>query len=149
RAAAGGTIALVGGAVANEGLIVADLGNVALGAGRRVTLDFDGDGLLYFEVDEELLANPAGAAAAIDNSGEIRADGGQVLMTARAAQGVFAGVVNNAGTIRAARIEDSGGVVRLVGTGGTVVTSGTIAAQGAGGGDTGGDVTLLGDRVGA
>jgi len=147
-AATGGSVTLLGGAVANEGLIVADLGQVTLGAGNRARLDFDGDGLLYFEVDDAVVANPAGTAAAVSNSGEIRADGGQVLLTARAAQNVFSEVVNNAGLIRAARIDDSGGVVRLLGSGGAVVTTGAIDATGATAADAGGRVELLGDRVG-
>src|SRR5690606_10639368 len=101
KAATGGFVALLGGSVANEGLIVAELGDVALGAGNRASLGFDGDGLLFFEVDEAVLENAAGAAAAVDNSGEIRADGGEVLLTARAAQDVFSSVVNQRGTVRA------------------------------------------------
>ncbi len=147
-AATGGSVTLLGGSVANEGLIVADLGQVTLGAGDRARLDFDGDGLLYFEVDEATVANPAATAAAVSNTGTIQADGGQVLLTARAAQNVFSEVVNNGGMIRAARIDDSGGVVRLVGSGGAVVTTGSIVATGAAASDAGGRVEVLGDRVG-
>jgi filamentous hemagglutinin family protein len=147
NAATGGSVTLLGGAVANEGLILADLGQVTLGAGRRARLDFDGDGLLYFEVDEAAVTNP-GASAAVSNTGEIRADGGQVLLTARAAQNVFSEVVNNGGLVRAARVDDSGGVVRLLGAGGPVVTTGRIDATGAAADDAGGRVEVLGDRVG-
>ena len=96
-------------------------------------MDFDGDGLFFFEIDDAVLANSAQLDSAVSNSGEIRADGGEVLLTARTAQDVFANVVNNEGIIRAARIENSGGVVRLVGAGGNVITSGVIDATGQGG----------------
>src|SRR5690606_30857868 len=65
NAATGGSVTRLGGSVANEGLIVAELGQVNLAAGNRATIDFDGDGLLYFEVDEAVLENRAGAAAAV------------------------------------------------------------------------------------
>lgn len=148
NAATGGSVTLVGGAVANEGLIIADLGSVNLAAGRRATLDFDGDGLILFEIDGEVLENLTGLDAAVSNSGEIAADGGQVLLSARAAQSVFDSAVNNEGLIRAGRIENEGGVVRLVGTGGTVLHSGTIDASGVDAQSEGGTVHLLGDRVG-
>ena len=51
QAAPGGFIALLGEAVANEGLIIADAGTIAMGAGSTVALDFDGSGLIYFEVE--------------------------------------------------------------------------------------------------
>jgi len=73
-AATGGSVTLLGGSVANEGLIVADLGQVTLGAGNRASLDFDGDGLLFFEIDEGVLANNTQAESAVSNSGEIRAN---------------------------------------------------------------------------
>lgn len=146
QAATGGSVTLLGGSVSNEGLIVAELGQVNLGAGTRATLDFDGDGLIYFEIDQGLLTNTTGAESAVSNSGEINAPGGHVLLTASAARDVFSNVVNHDGVIRASRIEESGGVVRLVGDGGTVRTSGLIDASSESG--TGGTVQVLGDRVG-
>jgi filamentous hemagglutinin family protein len=145
QAATGGSVTLLGGSVANEGMIVADLGQVTLGAGTRAALDFDGDGLLYFSIDGDALA-AAGADAAVANSGTIQANGGKVLLSGRAAQNVFSNVVNNTGVIRAARIDNSGGEIRLVGAGGTTLSSGELDASGQGG--AGGTVQVLGDRVG-
>ena len=45
-AADGGYVALLGAQVRNEGSITARLGSVMLGAGEKVTLDFNGDGLI-------------------------------------------------------------------------------------------------------
>ncbi|HEX5046116.1 MAG TPA: hypothetical protein VFX89_03265 [Gammaproteobacteria bacterium] len=145
KAATGGSVTLLGGAVANEGMIVADLGQVTLGAGAHAALDFDGDGLIYFAIDGQALAN-AQADAAVSNSGTIQANGGQVLLSGRAAQDVVSNVVNNTGVVRATRIENSGGVIQLMGPGGTVVSSGVLDASGQGG--SGGTVQVLGDRVG-
>src|SRR5690606_13160024 len=74
----GGAVALLGGRVSNHGVIQARLGNVALAAGNKITLDFAGDGLLNVQVDEAALN------ALAENRGLIKADGGQVLMTAHA-----------------------------------------------------------------
>jgi filamentous hemagglutinin family protein len=135
-----GSVALLGARVTNDGLIVANYGTVALGAGKAATLDFFGDGLLQLQIDE------AGAGANVTNTGSIAADGGTVLLTAQVAEGVLANVVNNEGVIRAQRIENIGGVIRLVGPGGVTTNSGTLDASGVGG--TGGTVHVLGERVG-
>ncbi|HHJ15163.1 MAG TPA: filamentous hemagglutinin N-terminal domain-containing protein, partial [Gammaproteobacteria bacterium] len=148
KAATGGSVTLVGGAVVNEGVIVADYGQVNLAAGRKATLDFDGDGLIRFEVSEDVIENAAGLQDAVLNSGTIQAQGGQVLLTASAARDVFTNVVNNTGVIRAGRIDNQGGVVRLVGTGGNTIHSGSIDASGQDAVSTGGTVHVLGDNSG-
>uniref|UniRef100_UPI002C9C4FB1 beta strand repeat-containing protein n=1 Tax=Povalibacter sp. TaxID=1962978 RepID=UPI002C9C4FB1 len=144
-AANGGSITLLGGSVLNTGLIVADYGTVNLGAGRAATLSFDGDGLMRFQIDAGLLTDSSGAQAAVDNTGQITADGGQVLLTAQQAGDVVARAVNNDGVIRAARVENVGGVIRLVGDGGTVVNSGTLEATASNG--AGGEIAVLGENV--
>ncbi|MCJ7556893.1 MAG: filamentous hemagglutinin N-terminal domain-containing protein, partial [Gammaproteobacteria bacterium] len=146
-AAEGGFVALLGQAVANEGLIVADAGTINLASGNKVALDFDGGGLLFFEVQSDVLQNALGQDSAVSNSGSLVANGGQVLLTARAAQDVFTNAINNEGLIQAQRIDNQGGVIRLLGSGGDVLTSGVLDASGAGAGDTGGTVQVLGNRV--
>ncbi|HEY4366770.1 MAG TPA: filamentous hemagglutinin N-terminal domain-containing protein [Steroidobacteraceae bacterium] len=144
-AASGGAVALLGGSVLNNGLIVANYGSVNLGAGRAATLDFTGDGLARFQVDAGLLSNSSGSA--VNNTGEIVADGGQVLLTAKQANDVIARAVNNDGVIRAARVENVGGRIRLLGPEGSVVNSGTLDAAGVGASSTGGDVQVSGAEV--
>ena len=61
QAARGGSITLAGKSVDNEGLIVADYGRVNLISGDVMTLDFDGDGLIRFVIDEQVLENSAEA----------------------------------------------------------------------------------------
>src|SRR5210317_1555627 len=141
QAAPGGFIALLGNAVANEGLIVADAGTIAMGAGNKVALDFDGSGLIYFEVESEVLNNALGVEDAVRNSGSLFADGGQVLLTAAAAQDVYTRAINNEGLIQARRIDNQGGVIRLTGGEGDVWTSGDLDASG------GGTVQVTGNRV--
>ncbi len=121
------------------------MGYVNLAAGRKAVVDFRGDGSIRFQVDEAVLDNPVGLDSAVNNSGEIRAEGGQVLLSGSAAQDVFSKVVNNDGVIRAGRIDDSGGTIRLLGSGGDVYNSGTLDASSGSG--QGGDIDVLGDRV--
>ena len=103
EAASGGSVTLAGNSVSNQGVIVASAGRVNLVGGKKMTLDFDGDGLMQFTIDEATLKNASGADAAVSNSGQIQADGGQVVLSAKAAQDVFTHVVNNSGVIKAAR----------------------------------------------
>lgn len=142
-AADGGYVALLGTHVANNGVIVAQKGTAALGAGQAVTLNFNGDGLLNLAVSQAAL----NASAA--NHNLIQADGGQVIMTARAANALAGSVVNNSGIIEARGLENRNGVITLDGgtVPGTVTNSGTLDASGKAAGQTGGTVTVLGDII--
>lgn len=138
----GGYIALMGPQVRNEGILVARQGTVALGAGKAVTLDMHGDGLLNLAVDA------AAVNASAVNHQLIAADGGRVIMTARAAKDLVGTVVNNSGIIQARSIENKNGVIRLDGGAhGTVVNSGTLDASGKEAGRKGGTVKVLGENV--
>lgn len=141
-AANGGTISLVGSKVVNDGLIVANYGRINLDAADRAFLDFDGNGLINIEVTGELRARLDAAGPAVSNTGELRAQGGTVVLQASAARDLFTNLVNNSGLIDAGGISDDGGVVRLVASGGNVEHSGRIDASGS----RGGDVQVLGDR---
>ena len=110
-AAHGGDVALVGKSVANKGVIMATAGRVKLLAGEQTTVDFDGDGLLRFKVDKAVVDNAAKLEDQISNSDQINADGGQILITASAVAGVFDQAINNAGVIKAGRIDKSGGKI--------------------------------------
>lgn len=143
-AANGGSINLFGGGVVNDGLIIANYGQVNLAAGSTATIDFDGDGLIRFAVDGEVLENAAGLQAAVSNSGTIQAESGAVLLQANVAQDVFAQAVNNSGVIQASGVVSDGGRVFLVGTGGDVVNSGRLDVAS----DTaqGGSIHVLSDQ---
>ncbi len=135
----GGYAALLGANAANEGVILAREGTVALGAGSKITLDFTGDGLLTLSVDESKVK------AEVKNSGLIKADGGLVAMNAKAADILTGSVVNNTGTIEAKSVASKNGVIIL--SGDTVTNAGTLDASGQKAGETGGTVKLLGDTV--
>src|SRR5690554_1524066 len=107
-AADGGAVALLGGQVSNHGIIQARLGNVALAAGNKITLDFAGDGLLNVQVDEAALN------ALAENHGLLKADGGRVLMTAHASEALLQTVVNNTGVIEAQTLAEKDGQILLL-----------------------------------
>ncbi len=133
QASTGGSVSLIGGAVRNEGTIIATAGQVNLIAGKKVTMDFDGDGLIQFAVDEEILQNVHDVDDAVSNTGTINADGGTVLLKGKAAKDVFTNVVNNSGIIGASKIQNEGGVIRLVasGTSNSLINTGTLDASSA------------------
>jgi filamentous hemagglutinin family protein len=129
----GGFVALLGKHVSNVGAIQARLGTVALAAAEAVTLDFSGDGLLNVAIDR------GSAQALIENGGLIEANGGTVLMTARAAGQLVKTAVNNAGIITAQTVGSRGGVIMLLAAmdGGTVSAGGTLDASAPAGGNGG------------
>ncbi len=143
-----GSVALFGGSVLNNGMILANLGSISLGAGRAATVSFDAGGLINFQVDTELTTAtlPGGATALVDNTGTLQAESGQVLLTSRQATSIVANAVNNGGTIIATGITTDGGTIRLVGNGGTVANSGTLNVSGSGG-NAAGSVEIDGRSV--
>ena len=139
----GGYVALLGGSVGNNGVIVANLGSVALAGGQAITLDVAGNGLLNVTVDQ------GAVNALVQNGGMIRADGGQVMLTAQAAGQLLKTAVNNTGVIEARSVGNRNGVISLLGDmqGGQVDVSGALDATGAGAGQTGGHIVVTGAHV--
>lgn len=132
-AADGGAVALLGGTVRNDGIIVANLGTVALAAGDAITLDFAGDGLLNVQIDAQV------KDALVENNQLIQADGGNVILSARAADALLETVVNNTGVIQARTLAEREGKIVLLGDfdGGTVQVAGTLDASAPEGGNGG------------
>jgi filamentous hemagglutinin family protein len=138
-----GFIALLGGQVSNSGTISARLGTAGLAAGGKMTLDFAGDGLVRITVDEAALA------AEVRNSGAVIADGGQAILSARAAEALTQSVVNQTGVVRARTLtERHGKIVLDGGSTGQTLASGTLDAAGPGPGEKGGEIQVLGHHVG-
>ncbi|WP_211242860.1 two-partner secretion domain-containing protein [Sinimarinibacterium sp. CAU 1509] len=124
NAADGGFVVLAGDYVHNDGVIAAQLGQVALLAGSAMTMDLAGDGLIGYTVDQAALSERAGAA----NAGSLIADGGTVVMTADVAHELARGAVNNSGVVRARSIEEHDGMIVLSANGGDLTQSGLIDA---------------------
>ena len=89
----GGTVALIAAKINNEGSIQAHAGNVLMGAGSKVTLDLGGP--VKIQVEQGALD------ALITQGGAIKADGGLVYLSAKAAGDLVSTVINHTGITEA------------------------------------------------
>jgi filamentous hemagglutinin family protein len=128
----GGFAALLGGQVANDGVISARLGKVGLGAGELITLDLAGDGFLSVAVPSSQMGKLVDSSGAlVSNRGKIRADGGSVFLTAATASTILRDAVNVPGSIRANTVGTRDGKIVIGGgQGGRVSVTGKLAANG-------------------
>ncbi|WP_189535984.1 YDG domain-containing protein, partial [Paludibacterium paludis] len=137
----GGNLALIAARVSNSGTLTADQGSVTLGAGSKVLLDMGGPVKLVIE--------QGAIDALIDNGGAIRAEGGTVLLSARAAGELMQTVINNSGVIEAKTLADgSQGQIALLGdmSHGRIAVGGSLDASARNGGD-GGHIETSGAEV--
>ncbi|MFV3074859.1 filamentous hemagglutinin N-terminal domain-containing protein [Niveispirillum fermenti] len=138
-----GLAALMAPAVENSGVIAARLGTVALATGRRFAVDFQGDGLVSFEVAE------GAAGGSIEAGGLISADGGTVLMTAAQAGGILDSIIRVTGGVEANSVDvRDGSIILYAGDGGRAELHGRLAATGTRDGEQGGQVRIDGGMVG-
>lgn len=120
----GGYAALLGKEVANQGLIQAVKGTVALAGGDKITLNFKGDSLIGIVIDQGTFD------ALVQNQGAIIADGGNIFLTTQAANDILNGVVNNTGLLQAQTLDDITGHIEVYARGGTANIGGTLNAAG-------------------
>lgn len=120
----GGYVAMMGKHVANEGTIIATMGNVQMASGEKISLNLNGNSLVKLTIDKGTLN------ALVENNGLIKADGGQVYLTTQALNTILDGMVNNTGVIEAQSLNDVTGKVVLYAHGGTANVGGTIKAEG-------------------
>ncbi|HWK83359.1 MAG TPA: filamentous hemagglutinin N-terminal domain-containing protein, partial [Caldimonas sp.] len=140
--APGGTVVLAGPSVTNTGTIIANGGHVGLVAANSVSIDVEGDGLIFFQ------ANATEAKNRLEQLGRIQADGGTIEMRA-AARGAFADtVLNMAGVVQARTIGTRECRIVIDGGGeGVVHIAGTIDASGRSAGERGGSATVQGNEI--
>ncbi|SFM81758.1 filamentous hemagglutinin N-terminal domain-containing protein [Variovorax sp. OV329] len=138
--ASGGSVALMGAQVINEGSINVARGSAGLVSARKVTVDFDGDGLMRYTIP----ADSKATTALVENaaSGSVTADGGRIAMLA--ASTAKAQVVNQSGVLRARSLESHDGEIVLGAGLGTAAdnlngmrVSGTVDASGGASGNGG------------
>ncbi|WP_445577358.1 Filamentous hemagglutinin [Pseudomonas sp. E141] len=139
--AAGGVVALIGPKVGNSGTIRTPGGSTVLAAGDKVSLDFQGDGLVSVNIERGVLD------ALVQNDGHISADGGMVSLSARSADAALNSVINNTGVIEAQGLVARGGRILLDGDseGGLTQVAGTLDASSKHG--QGGDIVVTGERI--
>ncbi|SHE66176.1 filamentous hemagglutinin family N-terminal domain-containing protein [Marinomonas polaris DSM 16579] len=135
-AAEGGYVVMIAAKIENMGDIVANQGSVRLAAGDSVLVNMGGT--VSVEVQKGAID------ALIQNGGAIKADGGHILFTAKAASDLTASVVNNTGIVEATSLTSRGGEIVFMGD--DITNSGTLVADGATGG---GEILIGGDWQGA
>ncbi|MEP7300856.1 MAG: filamentous hemagglutinin N-terminal domain-containing protein, partial [Caldimonas sp.] len=140
--APGGLVVLAGPSVTNSGTIVAAGGRVGLAAANAVSVDVEGDGLVFFQ------ASASEARNRLDQLGRIQADGGTVDMRATARAAFADTVLNMAGVVQAKTIGTrEGRIVIDGGDAGVTAVSGRLDASGGAAGSRGGEVTVQGQLV--
>ncbi len=138
----GGVVVLAAPSVTNSGTIVANGGRVGLVAANSVSVDVEGDGLLFFQTSATEAKNR------LAQLGHIQADGGSVELRA-AARGAFADtVLNMTGVVQAKTIGTrEGRIVIDGGSEGLTAVSGQLDATGLAAGERGGAVTVQGQYL--
>ncbi|MET0292156.1 MAG: filamentous hemagglutinin N-terminal domain-containing protein, partial [Steroidobacteraceae bacterium] len=96
KAALGGYVALLAPEVRNQGVILANLGTVALAAGETFELQFGANNTLA-----SLRVEPSTIRSLVDNRSAVLAPGGLIILSAQAVDRVQGGVVRNSGQIEA------------------------------------------------
>jgi len=137
----GGYIALLAPEVRNNGVIVAQMGTVALAAGEAYTLQFDSNNTLA-----NIVVTPATIATLVQNGNAVKAPGGLIILSAQAVNSIQGSVVNNSGTLEAVGISAQGGRIVLdAGANGSTNIGGTLDVSSTGA--NGGQVVATGQQV--
>ena len=109
----GGSVVLLAPFVYNGGTIIANLGEIGLGAATHAVLSYDSSGLMNL-----VLSNPAGVPQ-------------DVTMTQQAYTAILQQVVNDKGLLPATQVIKRNGKIVLTNAAGTLVNAGIIEANGA------------------
>lgn len=118
-AADNGLIALIGGAVSNDGMIQANMGRIVMASGEAFTMSFGGNDLIGFTVDHGVSSRAADKdgnqiADGVRNTGTVSADGGSILVSAKAASGVLDNVINMDGIAQAKSVHEENGTIIFI-----------------------------------
>ena len=143
-----GLAALVAPSVANHGVINARMGKVVLAGATAHTVDLYGDGLIAVDVTGQVKQAPIGpdgkaVTVLVTNTGTILADGGTVVLTAKAVDGIVNNLVTAGGKIQANTAGGKVGRIELAGVGGGLTIEGDVSAMGTMAGSAGGNVQAL------
>jgi filamentous hemagglutinin family protein len=130
-----GMAGLVAPAVANRGMIVANLGTIQLASGTHYTIDLNGNNLIQFAPDSLVTTaavdqNGKVLKDAVSNTGTLSANGGKILITANAAKNVVDNVINMGGVVEARSIlQRNGQIILSGGNEGIVNVTGKMTAH--------------------
>ncbi|KPA14777.1 filamentous hemagglutinin family, partial [Candidatus Magnetomorum sp. HK-1] len=149
----GGFVSLLGSSVKNEGAIIANMGTVQLGSGKKMELNFEGNNLINFIVDsndhDEIISDSSAETeqTGIEHKGSIQANGGKVLISSTSARSLMKSVINIDGDITADTVDENTGQIDVQNHDGGVNISGKIQAVGNAFGNIGGQIKINGKNV--
>jgi filamentous hemagglutinin family protein len=129
-----GYAALLAKNVENSGTISAVRGKIYMTAADSVRINLNGNSLVSLTVDKGIVD------ALVDNGGAVIAKGGEIYLTAHAADELVKSVVNNTGIAEAESIDDVAGSIMVYAYDGHTNVSGTLNA-------TGGFIETSGDSL--
>lgn len=135
-----GYAALLAPEVRNEGIIVAQMGTVALASGEAISLQFEGSSAVGLTV------TPSTIASLVANQRAIQAPGGLIILAAQSAPALASGVIQNSGSLQATGAALKNGRIVLQASDAVLVTGGSVLDVGNGAG-TGGTVTVTADHI--
>src|SRR3990167_3656314 len=138
-----GLAALVGSGAVNNGYIEAEMGTVILAASTAYTVRFDGSPLIEFATSGHpaklaLDQNQQPLTHAVSQTGNIRATGGKILISAHTASQVLDHAINMTGVAEANSVNVRQGVIILDAGNGKTQVSGKLYAAGKKAGEKGG-----------
>lgn len=152
-----GLVALLGASVSQEGTIATKYSRVILESGNTYTVALHNDGLINFAVATDT-TDPTKTAGvdengnampnAINVTGKIINDYGDVLIQAAAAPAIFNNLINLSGTVQARQIQKTENGVMLIGdANGTINITGTIDVNGNEQATSGGSIIAVTNRI--
>jgi len=138
--------ALVAPHARNDGVIEGQGSTVVIAGTETFAVDLYGDDLFHFETGSPVTRRQAGKRALAENNGIIEVEGGRVLITAAAAEGIVDQAIKVGGKISARSAHADGGVIVLDGgDSGTLAVTGTLNASSSAG--RGGEIDIRGRKI--
>jgi autotransporter-associated beta strand protein len=153
-AADNGLVALIGGAVSNDGMIQANLGHIVLGSGDAFTLTFSGNDLIGFAVDGGVTSQAVDKDGnvlrdGVKNSGTLITDGGHIIISAKDASKVLDQAINMDGVAQTRSVYQVNGSIYLSADpdSGNIALNGKLDGTGYESGAQGGNVIITGHNI--
>ncbi len=137
----GGFVALLGGAVKNDGIVHAHVGKVGFAGGEKIIMAFGDNDFLRVEVPTDMWntlqdANGNKLSATIDLNGDTQAHGGFIDITVADASDILRQTISINGVIAANTVSEQNGIIAIGGGALNIGGKATITAD-AGTGDAG------------
>jgi filamentous hemagglutinin family protein len=144
NAASAGAVVLLAPDIVLNGDITAQLGHVDLIGADTATIDNFGDALQSVKITGPVQTSAtSGPLIRVNDGAAIDAQGGTILVTGAAADGLVTNIANIKGTLDADSVNGKTGSIVVDGSGAGVAVSGTLSAQGTPPGTKGGDIDVL------